>query len=418
MTNVDKQRFNIDEVTIFNENGESVVVSRTSLIKNGGLLKNFIMVCPNEMKFILKLPLTFEMLTKFAGFLEKGGCIFTSADHGFEMYLIGKRYFISLLERMCFNYLAKSILCTNICRIHDFAFRHDEKQLQFRCWQSFRWFQKDFFHTDDFKRCEESTIYKLLRCSAFFIIEESDLFRAVLDWVELKFSKLKRTSEDVSKGEIIRPFLPLIRFSILEPQLIEQLLNMISKVCISTKEAKSIRKYQFLKNVAILPPIISAYAKPRKTSEYFLLTALNFMSYEELARNTRMKPNFRFMADLWVNKDCVLNAIRLPINHRNPGGIKVLVGVKSTYSQDFIYEREICGMNGVVTFRKMKHLRERSFNIFLVKVPKKEMKSTLIEILKHTPKYISIYELPDKSIRLLEEKTIFNCVFSPIFLIF
>ncbi|XP_067141884.1 uncharacterized protein [Centruroides vittatus] len=415
MSNVQEQRFNFDEVSIFNENGESVVVSRTSLIENGGLLKNFIIVCPNEMKFILKLPLTLEMLNLFSGFLEKDGVIFTSADNGLKMYLIGKRYFITQLERTCFDYLAKTLLCTNTCRIHDFACRHDEKQLQFRCWQSFNWLGKNDFHTDDFKRCEESTIYKLLRCFVFFRLEESDLLRGLLEWVEQKFSKLRRTNKDISKGEIIRPFLPLIRFSILEPQLIEQLLNLISKVCISTKEAKSIRKYQIQKNVATLPPIISAYAKPRKPSEYSALTAVNFTTDEELKRNTRMKPIYQFMADLWVFKSCVANAVVLPINHRNPEGIKVLVGVKSTYSQDFVFERETCDMDGIVDFRNMKYLRESSFKIFLVKIPKEEIKSNFIEILKRTPEYIPIYKLRREAMRHIGEKTIFSCRISLIF---
>ncbi|XP_023240576.1 uncharacterized protein LOC111639030, partial [Centruroides sculpturatus] len=346
MSNVKEQRFNFHEVTIFNENGEYVVVSRTSLIQNGGLLKNFIIVCPNEMKLILTLPLTLKMLNEFAGFLEKEGVIFTSADNGFEMYLIGKRYFITQLQRMCFHYLTESIFCTNICRIHDFACRHNAKQLQFHSWRSFRWFQKNYFHTDDFKLCEESTIYKLLKCSVFSTIEESDLLRALLEWVEQKFCKLRKTHDDISKGEIIRPFLPLIRFSMLEPRLKEQLLNLISNVCISTKEVKSIRRYQIQKNVATLPPIISAYAKPRRTSEYSSLIAENSMTYEVLKRNTRMKPTFLFMADFWVSKSCVVNAIALPISHRNHEGIEVLVGMKSTYSQHFVYEREICGMDG------------------------------------------------------------------------
>ncbi|XP_023219578.1 uncharacterized protein LOC111621618 isoform X1 [Centruroides sculpturatus] len=415
MSNVIKQRFNFHEVTIFNENGEYVVVSRTSLIQNGGLLKNFIIVCPNEMKLILTLPLTLKMLNEFAGFLEKGGVIFTSADNGFEMYVIGKRYFISQMQTMCLNYLTESIFCTNICRIHDFACRHNEKQLQFHCWQNFRWFQNNYFHTDDFKRCEESTIYKLLKCSIFFTLEESDLLRALFKWVEQKFCKLRKTNDDISKGEIIRPFLTLIRFPMLEPRLIEELLKLISKDCISTKEVKSVRSYQIQKNVATLPPIVSAYAKPRRTFEYSSLTAVNSMTYEELNRNTRIKPTFLFMADFWISKSCVVNAIVLPISHRNHKGIEVLVGMKSTYSQDFVYEREICGMNGYVSFRKMKYLRDRSFNIFLLKVPKEEIKSTFIEVLKCTPEYIPIYELPDESIRLLGVKRIFNCVISPIF---
>ncbi|XP_023240566.1 uncharacterized protein LOC111639019 [Centruroides sculpturatus] len=415
MSNVKKQRFNFHEVTIFNENGECVVVSRTSLIQNGGLLKNFIIVCPNEMKFILKLPLTLQMLNEFAGFLEKGGVIFTSADNGLKMYLISKRYFIRQLKKMCFHYITKSIICTSVCRIHDFACRYNEKQLQFRCWESFHWLEKNYFHTDDFKQCEESTIYKLLKCSVFFTIEESDLLRALFKWVEQKFCKLRKTNDDISKAEIIRPFLPLIRFSMLEPRLKEQLLNLISNVCISKKEAKYIRKYKIQKNVATLPPIISAYAKRRRTSEYSSLTAVNFMTYEELKRNTRIKLTFLFMADFWVSKSCVANAILLPINHRNPEGIKVLVGVKSTYSQDFVYEREICGMDGIIDFRRMKYLRERSFNIFLVKVAKEEIKSTFIEILKPTFEYNPIYELPDETMRVIGEKTILNCTISPIF---
>ncbi|XP_023239449.1 uncharacterized protein LOC111638049 [Centruroides sculpturatus] len=414
MSNIKELRLNFHEVTIFNENGECVVVSRTPLIQNGGLLKNFIIVCPNEMKFILTLPLTLEMLNEFAGFLETEGVIFTSADNGIEMYLIGKRYFIRKLQRMCFHYLTQPNMCTNICRIHDFSCRHNEKQLQFHCWESFHWLEKNYFHTDDFKQCEESTIYRLL-ISDFFTVEESDLVYALFEWVEQKFCKLRKTNDDISTGEIIRPFLPLVRFFMLEPQLIEQLLNLISNVCISTKEAKSIRRYQIQKNVATLPPIISAYAKPRRTSEYSSLTAVNFMTYEELKQNTKMKPTFLFMADLWVTKSCVVNAIVLPINHRNPEGIKVLVGVKSTYSQDFVYEREICGMDGILEFRKMKYLRERSFNIFLVKVAKKEIKSTFIEVLKNTPEYIPIYALRDETMRLIGEKTIFNCKICPIF---
>ncbi|XP_023240579.1 uncharacterized protein LOC111639035 [Centruroides sculpturatus] len=413
MSNVKKQRFNFHEVTIFNENGECVVVSRTSLIQNGGLLKNFIIVCPNEMKFILKLPLTLQMLNEFAGFLEKEYVFLNSADNGFEMYLIGKRYFISQLQKMCFHHLTQPNICTNICRIHDFACRHNEKQLQFHCWECFLWLEKNYIHTDDFKRCEESTIYRLLK-SDFFNIEESDLLRALFVWVEQKFCKLRKTNDDISKGKIIRPFLPLIRFSMLEPWLKEHLLNLISKDCISKKEAKSIRRYQIQKNVATLPPIISAYAKPRRT-EYSSLLAVNFMTYKELKENTKVKPTFLFMADLWVSKSCVVNAIVLPINHGNPEGINVLVGVKSTYSQDFVYERQICGMDGILEFRKMKYLRERSFNIFLVKVAKEEIESTFIEVLKNTPEYIPLYELPDETNRLTGEKTIFNCKICPIF---
>ncbi|XP_023229337.1 uncharacterized protein LOC111629680 [Centruroides sculpturatus] len=404
--------FNSDEVTLLKDNGESVVVLRERLIEKGGLLNNSIIVCPNERKFILKLPLTLEMLNEFSRYLEINVFNCPSVDKGFELYLISKRYFIRDLERMCLYYFVQSILPRNFCRVHDLACSHDEKQLKYRCWEYFTTSENDLFDTDDFKSCEETTMYKLLICSYFYGMDESDLVHGLLEWVEQKFRKLKRINDNISKGDLIRPFLPLIRLFIITPELIERLFTYITPDCISTKEVESIRNYQTHKNVATLPSVISAYSAQREIFDYYPIVVGNFRTTEELKRNTRMKVHFRFMADLWVPENCVICAFQLPIKHRNHKGVKVLMGVKSTYSQDFVYERHVCTMDGVVRFPKLKYLKRGSFHIFLVKIPKEEIKTTLIQVLKCSCRYQPIYDFRAQATRLLEKETTFNFAIS------
>ncbi|XP_023211939.1 uncharacterized protein LOC111614805 isoform X1 [Centruroides sculpturatus] len=397
--------FNSDEVTIFNDNGESMVVSRTSLIKKSGLLKYSVAVCSNERKFIVKLPLTLKMLQQFARFLEKKVVKFTSADNGFKMYLFAKRYFISRLEKMCLDYFKRSISTGNVCRIHDLACGRDVKQLQYECYSQFSFSDKNIFRTDDFKSCQYTTIYKLLTCPIYSELKEFDLYMGLRTWMEKTYLKLKKTNTIISRRDIIKPFLPLIRFFAIKPEFLKHIVENCEKAEILTEEeVRSIREFLTGKNVAHLPVTISANVQSRES--YRLFTATNFVRKETIKWTNG---DFQFMADMWVPKICTVNAIELPITHFNSKGIKVLFGAKSTYSHDFLYERGLCDKEGIVRLKNVKLLLARSFHIFTVKVPREEIRSNIILFLEHAYGYVPIYDFPYSAMRSEEEGTIFQC---------
>ncbi|XP_067140775.1 uncharacterized protein [Centruroides vittatus] len=410
MSNVEVQeRFNLEEIMLMNENGESVVVSRTSLIQKGGLLKHFVIVRPNKRNFILRLPLRLEILEQFARFLQNETMAFISADNCFQMYLISRRYFIGQLEKICFDYLRVSIRDRNVCRIHDLSCRHYEKRLQYHCWDGFNWSDRNLFDTYDFRSCEETTLFKLLTCPVYHKLQESDLLLGLRVWVDRKFTELRKINDNVSRRDVMKPFLPLIRFSIVESRLIKKACNKIQNVYLSRREIRSIKKYRTQKNVATLPATISGNVKRRNIEDYSSLIALKRVKPRNSNTNKVMNDNFRFTADIWVPENCVAKKIELPITHLNPEEIEVLVGVKSTYNQDFLYERSICDEEGSVHLENLKLLPKRSFRIFSVKVPKEEIRSNFITVNKRTRQYAPIYEFCDEATRFEEEKTKFSC---------
>ncbi|XP_023231803.1 uncharacterized protein LOC111631727 [Centruroides sculpturatus] len=410
MSNVEfRERFNLEEITITNENGESVVVSRASLIHKGGLLKHFVIVCPNERNFIVKLSLTLEMLEQFARFLQNETMALFSADNCFRMYLISRRYFIGQLQKVCFDYLRVSIHDRNVCRIHDLSRKHYEKRLQYHCWDAFNWSDGNLFDTCDFQSCEVTTLFKLLTCPVYHKLEEFHLLLGLRVWVDRKFTELRKINDNVSRRDVIRPFISLIRFLIIQSHLIKKACNKFQSVYLSRREIRSIRKYRTQKNVAILRATISGNVKRRNIEDYSSSVALKRVKPRMSNSNKVMNENFRFAADIWVPENCVVKKIELPITHLSPEGIEVLVGVKSTYNQDFLYERSICDEKRYVHLEKYKLLPKRSFHIFSVKVSKKEIGSSFITVNKRTREYVPIYDFCDETTRFEEEKTKFSC---------
>ncbi|XP_023229338.1 uncharacterized protein LOC111629683 [Centruroides sculpturatus] len=413
MSNVEEQeKFDIDKVTIVNDNGESVVVSRTLLIEKGGLLKHFITICPNEGKFILRLPLPLELLEEFTRFPEDEKFPIPSVNNLFRMYLFCKQYFMSELEKRYFYYLIVLLYFNNVCSIYDLACRHNETQLQYRCWKYFSLCNKSIFLTDDFQSCEETTVYRLLTCPVHKQLKEVDLFFALRRWIEKRVLKMKATNDNVWKRDVIKPFLPLIRFFLIEPEVLKQILNNCLKVQILTvEEIHSITEYIAHKNVANLPVIISANVKLRSFSNYFSFMGKYPVTKEILKSDIPMKEHFQFMTDIWVSEKCFLDDILLPMA-LNKCVIKVLVGMKSTYSDDFVYEQCTCVRMGIIHLEKGKLLPKNSFHIFSVKIPKRELDSTTIKVLKNARVYVPIYDFRDANTRSRDEKTKFSCILS------
>ncbi|XP_067121711.1 uncharacterized protein [Centruroides vittatus] len=349
----EQKRFDTDKVTIVNEDGESVVVSRTFLIDKGGLLKHFIIVCPNEGKFILRLPLPLESLEEFTRFQQDESFPLPSADNVFQMYLLCKQYFMTELEETYFYYVIALIYFHNVCRIYDLACRHNEIQLQYRCWKYFSLCDKRLFLTDDFQSCEETTVYKLLTCPVYHQLKEVDLFFALRRWVENTFRKMRATNDNISKRDVIKPFLHLIRFFLIEPKLLTQILNNCRKVQILTvEEIQSITEYTAHRNVATLPAIISANVKLRIFPDDFSCMPKYPVAEEILESDITMEAHFRFMADIWIPEKCFLEDIELPLTHSKSKAIEVLVGTKSMYSHDFVYEKCTCNTKGMIHLEK------------------------------------------------------------------
>ncbi|XP_023216597.1 uncharacterized protein LOC111619154 [Centruroides sculpturatus] len=410
MSNVEEEgTFNYDKVTIVNDNEESVVVSLQSLKEKAGLLKYSITVCPNEMKFFLKVPLTLEMLNQFSRFLDNEILNFTIVDGAFEMYLFSKRYFINQLKNVCFNYISWLIFRGNACRAHDLACRHNEKQLQYHCFSLLAFSDRSIFRTDDFRSCEETTVYKLLTSPIYVRLEEFDLLMGLRMWVEKTFLKLRETNANISKRDVMKPFISFIRFFVLDPDRLKQIVDNFTKDQILTEEeVQSIRQFLAEKNVALLPTTITASIKRRNINDYSV-TAVNYVIHRMLKVNIYMKPNFQFMIDILFCENCYAHKIKLPIIHNNPRGINVLVGVKAMYTQDFVYEKRFCYGGGIVYLQKTKYLPKRTFYIFSVKVPEKEIHSNIIEILKDSDEYVPIYDFRDDNKRRDEEITKFSC---------
>ncbi|XP_023241670.1 uncharacterized protein LOC111639939 [Centruroides sculpturatus] len=333
---------------------------------------------------------------------------FFSADNCFQMYLISKRYFIGQLGKRCFDYPRVSIHDKNVCRIHDSACKHYEKRLQYHCWDAFNWSDGNLFDTCDFQSCEVTTLFKLLTCPVYHKLEEFDLLLGLRVWVDRKFTELRKINNNVSRRDVIRFFISLIRFLIIKSQLIKKACNKFQSVYLSTREIQSIRKYRTQKNVAILRATISDNVKRRNIEDYSSLIALKRVKPRMSNSNKVMNENFRFTADIWVPENCVVKKIELPITHVSPEGIEVLVGVKSTYNQDFLYERSICDEKGYVFFKKLKLLSKCSFHIFSVKIPKEEIGSSFITVNKRTREYVPIYDFCSETTRF-EEKTKFSC---------
>ncbi|XP_023242005.1 uncharacterized protein LOC111640239 [Centruroides sculpturatus] len=411
MSNVEEEgRFDLDEVILANEDGKSVVVSRTSLIEKGGLLKHFIIVCPNEGKFILRLPVTLEMLHQFARFLNDELLSFPYADDGFQMYLICKQYFINELQEIYFNTCITWMYFHRACHIHDLSCRHNEKQLQYHCWKHFSLSEKSLFSRDDFQLCEETTVHKLMTCPVYVSLDELDLFHGLSMWIEKTFVKLRAKNGSISKRDVIKPFLSFIRYFVIESEHLTRIVNDChEEQTLTEEEVQSIRRYITQKNVAILPEIVSANVIPRRLSDYFSFIAKNPVTEEILENEETMEADFRFMADIWVHEKCFLDEIKLPLTYNKTQRIKVFVGVKSTYTQDFVYEQSTCYNNGIVVLKKAKLLSKRSFYIFSVRIPKEVIDSTSITVLQKVQGYVPIYDFLDTITRRKDKKTKFSC---------
>ncbi|CAB3984227.1 BTB POZ domain-containing 6-like [Paramuricea clavata] len=151
-----------------------------------------------------------ESLEQFLRFLYTEECTLT-ADNVIAIIYLAKKYILPLLNEKCVNFLLENLNSENVLDILDQASRFDEKELEKQCWKFIQSNTGKVVASDSFNSISQTTIAKLLMRDKLNL-PESELFQAVLKWIDFQCSRKNLESTGVNRrliiGEAIYGFRP------------------------------------------------------------------------------------------------------------------------------------------------------------------------------------------------------------------
>ena len=123
-----------------------------------------------------------ESFNEFLRFLYTDDCKI-SAENAIGVMYLAKKYLISSLAEKCSNVLQANINPGNVFIVLEQAMQFDEKKLEEKCWGIVSKETQKCLNSEAFCNIELRTLNTLLKKSALKI-NEVDLFKAVLKWVD------------------------------------------------------------------------------------------------------------------------------------------------------------------------------------------------------------------------------------------
>ena len=123
-----------------------------------------------------------EGFKEFLRFLYTDDCKI-SAENAIGIMYLAKKYLISSLTEKCCSVLEASIKPGNVFTVLEQAMQFDEKKLEAKCWDIVSKKTQECLNSEAFYNIESKTLKALLKKRSLEI-NEVDLFKAVLKWVD------------------------------------------------------------------------------------------------------------------------------------------------------------------------------------------------------------------------------------------
>ena len=123
-----------------------------------------------------------ESFKEFLRFLYTDDCKI-SAENAIGVMYLAKKYLVSSLTEKCCSVLEASIKPGNVFTVLEQAMQFDEKKLEKKCWDIVSNKTQECLNSEAFCNIESGTLKTLLKKRSLEI-NEVDLFKAVLKWVD------------------------------------------------------------------------------------------------------------------------------------------------------------------------------------------------------------------------------------------
>ncbi|XP_023217232.1 uncharacterized protein LOC111619694 [Centruroides sculpturatus] len=258
----------------------------------------------------LHLSIPYNIMSQIIEFIEHATTEFVSLENAMDVYCINLTYEFKDLKEYCLQHIAREITCENVCFIHDFACEYGECLIQLMCWQRFDNDWKEiFFCNDEYLRCKESTILRLISRPIYKTLEEENIFWIVHKWA------INKVTVRRSLRSIFLPYLPKIRFLTMDPvYLEEQLFPKVIDSVLTREEVQAIRHYcpdDLTEIPKTLCKIVTKRTKENLDSLFLYLNRTHLENQTEMMMNS----NTKFICEIIAKEDCFVTGIVLPISY-------------------------------------------------------------------------------------------------------
>ncbi|XP_067124814.1 uncharacterized protein [Centruroides vittatus] len=285
-------------------------ILRKFLCKSSDRLNAMMQQISTTGNITLHLPIPYNIMSQIIEFIERAATEFVSLENAMNVYLINLTYEFKGLKEHCIHHIGREITCKNVCFIYDFACKYGECLIQLMCWQKFDNDWKEIFLcNNEYLRCKESTILRLVSRPIYKTLEEENLFWIVYEWA------INRVTARKSLRSIILPYLPKIRFLTMDPvYLKEQLFPRIIDSVLTREEVQAITHYcpgNLTEIPKTLCKIVTRRTEENLDSLFLYLNRIHLENQTEMMMNS----NIKFICEITAKEDCFVTGVVLPISY-------------------------------------------------------------------------------------------------------
>ncbi|XP_023244181.1 uncharacterized protein LOC111642131 [Centruroides sculpturatus] len=358
----------MDRITVFCNDKQQIHFSKSILCEYSERIKTMLRPYSNTSVFFY-MPYSSDTLKQIKKYLEEGRETVKSIQNATDIFCVSKRLGLGNLNKECRDFMTDSSRVINVCYVHDLACQQRDGRLLYLCWNilSSKW--QEIFSSDEWLNCEATTMDRIVRRPINPSIEEADIFKIVLKWAK------KRVNNEKSLRQVMKPFLPYIRFLTMPEWFLES--QVFVEPILTDVERDAIRCYLQNKDFDetwFIPDSICDITCPRKHE--LLSSWFSYVNRSAYFINAAwsMNTNIRFICDIVAKEDCFINNVYLPITHCREEGITV----KFSYFFNLILRKKLrpkkaCYTNGRVLFSAPLHIRKFTFYRLIAKIIERDV---------------------------------------------
>ncbi|XP_023211438.1 uncharacterized protein LOC111614306 [Centruroides sculpturatus] len=196
----------MDRITVFCIDKQHIHFSKYVLCKYSERIKVMLRFYSNTTSVFLYLPYSLDVLQQIKEYLEERQETIKSMQNAMDVFCVSNRLGLSNLRKICRDFMTDPSRVKNVCYVYDLACQQDDWKLQYLCWNIFNSKWHEIFSSNEWLNCEATTMDRLVRRPINSFIDETDIFTVVLEWAK------KRVNNEKSLRQVMKPFLPYIRF--------------------------------------------------------------------------------------------------------------------------------------------------------------------------------------------------------------
>ncbi|XP_023230651.1 uncharacterized protein LOC111630733 [Centruroides sculpturatus] len=249
----------MDFVRVICKDKQEIMFSRSILSKESARISAMLRRHSNVQVMSFYLPYSTDILQQIHEYLEEGRTNITSTTNAINLLFVTTRLLINRLSTECRKYVIKQLTSEDVCHVYDFADQNKDVKLLFICWKKFDSDWHRIFNSEKWLDCSGITIYRLVSRPIYRRVNEIDIFNVVLQWAK------KRVTRNKSLREVMRSFIPKLRFLIMPPESLECM--VFNEPILTDLEKDAIRCYFQTNETWFLPQNICTIECPRSEDQ-------------------------------------------------------------------------------------------------------------------------------------------------------